>query len=195
MKSNFSITNCPKSQEEADNIIASIQAVMEDYIKSSIYNIVVDSFIYGKNSSYYLNPEIIEKCNETLFPHYLTQPIHDAVADVFRYNYRNGIERPIFEENIKSFFSEIYKDTYFLDKIIESDWFICKIWYDFAISAIMNSDIIRNLGYSFYYFIEDDKTDHQHHRSVDFSYKAANAYQIKHPEIKWNHMFGETISR
>lgn len=187
------ISSTPKSYAETNNRIAFIQETMEEYIKSSIEYEVINIFIYGKNARWYLNPEIIDKCDSIHFPHFLTQPIHDVVADGFRYNYRNGIERPVFEENINSFFSEVYKDTYFLDKINESDWFICKLWYDFAISAIMNSDIIRSLGYCFYYFIEDDESDYQHHRSVNLSYKAANAYQIIHPEIKWSHMFGETF--
>lgn len=182
MNSTFDVTNCPKSYIEMHNRIASIQIMMEDYIKSSIRSVVLDNFIYGKNSSYYLNPEIIDKCNEFIFPHYLTQPIHDVVADVFRYKYQNGIERPIFEEDIKSYFSGIYKDTYFLEKIEERDWLLCKIWYDFVMSAIMDPSIMRNLGYCFYYFIEDDKKDHQHHRSLIYSYKAANSYQMKHQE-------------
>lgn len=169
--------------------IVNIQEEMEVYIKSSIQVYFENRFVYGHNSRDYLEPEVKEKYSEVGLPHYLTQPIHDVIAEVFRYNHHEGVQLSIIEDDVEEFFSKIYKDTDFLKRIAPRYHKICKMWYDFVLHELDQSFIVRTLGYSFYYYVADDEKDHYHKRSMDLSYEVAHMYKAKHPEIKWKNLY------
>lgn len=122
------------------------------------------------------------------------QPIHDVIAEVFRYKHHEGIQLSIVEDDAEEFFSKIYKDTDFLKHIDSRYHKICKMWYDFILHELDQSYIVRTLGYSFYFFVADHEIDRHHKRSVDLSYEVARMYKAKHSEIKWKTLYDEDSS-
>ena len=133
----FSETDEPYSRysgEEKATRIVNIQEAMEPYLKSTIHYIVSNEFFESARASYYLERSIIEKyrygnyyCN-----HQLLQPIHDVIAEVFRYQNRSGVQRPLMEIDYSDYFSHIYVDVDFLEAVDVSYHFVCVQWYEFV---------------------------------------------------------------
>ncbi len=173
------------SHEEKATRIVNIQEAMEPYLKSTIHYIVSNEFFDGSRSCYYLERSVIEKyryynhhCN-----HQLLQPIHDVIAEVFRYQNRGGVQRPLMEIDYSEYFSHIYVDVDFLEAVDASYQFVCVQWYEFVCREMKTPEIIRLMGYSLMHY--DDENDYYHERSRNESYLAARYYQDCHPEIKW----------
>ena len=177
--------------QESVTRIVNIQQEMESYIKSCIHGYIEDRFIYACNSDDFLDPEIKEIFREVRLPHYLMQPIHDVIAEVFRYNHHEGVQISITEDDVEEFFSKEYNDTDFLKHIDPRYHKICKMWHDFVLHELDQSFIVRTLGYSFYYFVADNDKDHHHKRSVDLSKEVARLYKARHHEIKWNTLYDD----
>lgn len=184
----FNLTDTPYGKytyEKKATRIANIQVKMEPYLKSTIHDIVLKEFFHCAHSRYYLDSSTINKFwyGEHYCNHQLLQPIHDVMSEVFRYQNRGGVQRPLIEIDYHDFFSCIYSDIDFLETVNESYHIVCLEWYNFVCKEMMANDIIRHLGYSLLHY--DDDNDHYHVRSRNESYLAARYYQDCHPEIQW----------
>jgi hypothetical protein len=73
------------------------------------------------------------------------------MADMFRYQKRGGVQRPLMEIKNTFYFSGVYRDIDFLETVDESYHFLCVEWYKFVCKKMKDYDIIRHMGYSLLY--------------------------------------------
>ena len=173
------------SHEEKATRIVNIQEALEPYLKSTIHDIVLKEFFHCAHFHYYLDSSTINKFwyGEHYCNHQLLQPIHDVMAEVFRFQNRGGVQRPMMEIDYSDYFSHIYVDVDFLEAVDASYHFVCVEWYEFVCKEMKAADIIRHMGYSLMHY--DDENDYYHERSRNESYLAARYYQDCHPEVQW----------
>ena len=126
----YILTDTPygkNSYEKKVTRIVSIQQNMKPNLKSTTHDITLNNLFHSTHSRYYLDSVTINMfwygghyCN-----HQLLQPIHDVMAEVFRYHKRGGVQRPLMEINYSIFFSGVYRDIDFLETVDESYHFLC----------------------------------------------------------------------
>lgn len=178
-----------KYNHHENNIFYYIQAVMSTYTLSSVHSEVRDTFFKETNCRYYLDLNIaLDVRQRDVYYHELYRPIHDCIAEVFRYNYRYGIQYELSPADFHKFFDMKYKDTYFLEQIEPYRHFVCKRWYDFLIHEIHDWRIVKHLGNTILHWYEYNvlKQSDSKGYAWDECYNAACCYQLMHPEINWN---------
>lgn len=196
-KTNFHPNNKHKN-------IANIHVDMYQYVQSTIVKWVCDQYFNRHYAEYYVNHDDLEKCRWYLycadkgFHHHVLNPIADVALEIFRYEHPNAGQAEFPFGNEREFFSKIYIDTDFLDKIDESYWYLCKETYLFIKDKICKTPcVVMNMGEAFMSHILDNY-DIPNGKQIDitnamkYAYKAAGDLQRLYPEIKWSFLlYGE----
>lgn len=94
------------------------------------------------------------------------------------------------------YFSKIFIDTDFLDKIDENYWYLCRQTYEYVRSMIIcNHRVIKYMGKSIMSYILDcelsDTPDYQMHKACKLAYKAAYELQRENMNVRWSFLYGQ----
>jgi len=134
---------------DKNKILIDMQFEMYNNSKSTMFQIIKDIFKNSRQPTEYLESEENEKINmiEKYNNRFIEEP-HDVIAAIFRFNAMNNyLEKDLLvHENrqIKSYFSDIYTDTKFLDIIPEKIWPFAYKWHKYLIDYLKENISLVN---------------------------------------------------
>lgn len=199
------MSDAPYNEWEYDTdkkvkLIANIHSEMYAYISCEIFSCVCDRFFSLNYADYYIAENELEKCRSFLVGNtinsHLLYPITDVALEIVRKNHPTAVQAMMPMGNEREYFSDIFIDTDFFDRIDENYWYLCRITYEDVRKMIIgNHRIIRYIGMSIMSYILEcalsENPEQQMHKATEYAYKAAYELQRMNMDINWRFLYGK----